>query len=211
MGEIESEQENAAMSMSPPDSPNPINSPRGNPMALASVIMGALGCLPFISGIAAIWLGVKGLRKTADPRIGGRGLAVGGIVLGLASLIISGVVTTAGLTLYYGTLAQRSLATNFMAHIGAGGAGDAAALCTADMGEPRCAALIAQTQPWGQFLRLTHKEISTHADKGRTVSDYKGVATFAAGEHALTLHMVKQGDRWLVDKAEFDPAQPVKK
>jgi prepilin-type processing-associated H-X9-DG protein len=55
--------------------------PQSNGWAIASLVSGLFGCL-FIPGIVAIVTGIIGLNNTRDPRVGGKGMAITGIVLG---------------------------------------------------------------------------------------------------------------------------------
>jgi predicted Zn finger-like uncharacterized protein/prepilin-type processing-associated H-X9-DG protein len=52
-----------------------------NGMAITSLVCGLLGCFP-LAGLAAIIFGIFGLLKTKDPRYGGKGMSITGIVLG---------------------------------------------------------------------------------------------------------------------------------
>ncbi len=64
-----------------------ISGPRqGNAMATASVVCGLLGCIPFASVLAIIF-GIIGLRKSKDPRVDRKGLAIAGIVLGSIGML----------------------------------------------------------------------------------------------------------------------------
>jgi hypothetical protein len=71
------------MAAAPLNYATPFNSPKqGNGLAIASLVCG-LGffCTP-LSALLAIILGIVSLNKTKDPRIGGKGMAIAGIVLG---------------------------------------------------------------------------------------------------------------------------------
>jgi predicted Zn finger-like uncharacterized protein/prepilin-type processing-associated H-X9-DG protein len=64
---------------------------RSNGIAIASVVCGAMGfVIPLIGGLLGIIFGIIGLRKTRDPSVGGKGLAITGLSLGAASLLLSG-------------------------------------------------------------------------------------------------------------------------
>jgi Domain of unknown function (DUF4190) len=55
--------------------------------AVASLIFGIIGCIPYLTGILAIVFGVMGIRRTRDPMSGGRGLAIAGLILGIISIV----------------------------------------------------------------------------------------------------------------------------
>ena len=64
---------------------------RTNGIAIASVVCGAMGfVIPLVGGLLGIIFGIIGLRKTRDPSVGGKGLAITGLSLGAASLFLSG-------------------------------------------------------------------------------------------------------------------------
>lgn len=63
-------------------------SPPGNTCAAWSVIAGIAGfCVPFIGGAAAVVLGIIGIVQ-ARRTMSGKGAAVTGLCLGLASILI---------------------------------------------------------------------------------------------------------------------------
>jgi len=63
-----------------------------NGMAIASLIFGIIGIVipVLIPSIIGIILGVLGLNKTKDPRVGGKGLAIAGISVSIASIFMGG-------------------------------------------------------------------------------------------------------------------------
>jgi predicted Zn finger-like uncharacterized protein/prepilin-type processing-associated H-X9-DG protein len=61
--------------------------PKTSGMAVASLVLGLIVCLP-IASLLAIIFGIIALMKTKDPRIGGKGMAVAGLVLGIVGLLL---------------------------------------------------------------------------------------------------------------------------
>src|SRR5882672_4373043 len=59
---------------------------QSNAMAITSLITGLLSCIPGV-GLLAILFGALGLSKAKDPRVGGKGLAIIGIILGVISIV----------------------------------------------------------------------------------------------------------------------------
>src|SRR2546426_4005242 len=66
--------------------PMPPQGPQSNGLAITSLIMGILSCIPGV-GLLAILFGALGMGKAKDPRVGGKGMAIVGIVLGLISIV----------------------------------------------------------------------------------------------------------------------------
>jgi len=66
---------------------------RENRIAVAGLIASNMGfVVPFAGGIVGVILGIVGLTKTRDPRIGGRGMAIAAIVVGILSIATSAAV-----------------------------------------------------------------------------------------------------------------------
>lgn len=62
----------------------------GNGWAVTSLIFGIFSfCIPLLATIVAVTAGILGLLKTKDPRVGGRGLSIAGIVLGVVGVLPS--------------------------------------------------------------------------------------------------------------------------
>jgi hypothetical protein len=93
---------------------------RTNGPAIASLVCGVLGCVPFITSLIAIGLGIIGLKKAKDPQVGGKGLAIAGLILGI--LGIGGWTLFGGgiFALIKGTETQREVARQFIKDMSAG-------------------------------------------------------------------------------------------
>ena len=75
----------AAYAANPPVAPTQTNG-----FAIASLIVGIVSfCIPVLGSLAAIVLGIVGLTRTKDPRVGCKGMAITGIVLGGLSIVIT--------------------------------------------------------------------------------------------------------------------------
>ncbi len=64
--------------------------------ALASLILGILSCLlPCITGLPAIILAILALRdiSRSQPKLGGRGIAVAGLLLGVVAIVLLGAIS----------------------------------------------------------------------------------------------------------------------
>jgi prepilin-type processing-associated H-X9-DG protein len=70
----------------------PAGPTQSNGMAIASLVCSLMFCIaPLISSIMGIIFGIIGLNKTKDPRVGGKGLAIAGIVIGGVGLLFLSV------------------------------------------------------------------------------------------------------------------------
>lgn len=59
---------------------------RTSGIAIAALVCGLLGCIPFVTSLAATILGLIGIGVTGKPNVGGRAMAVIGLLLGLLGL-----------------------------------------------------------------------------------------------------------------------------
>ncbi|PQP45453.1 DUF4190 domain-containing protein, partial [Mycolicibacterium austroafricanum] len=70
--------------------------PQGtNSLAIASLVASCVGLFCCIGSIAGIAMGVIALSQIKQTRAEGQGLAVAGIIVGVITLLISGIATVA--------------------------------------------------------------------------------------------------------------------
>ena len=127
--------------------------------AVASLICGILGCVPLITGLLAVILGIVGLKKTKDPRYSGRGMAIAGLILGLISLVVWGVIAGGGAMggwmAYSYTKAEREVAKQFAADLAAGNVDAAQARCTSRVKREELVEAAKKMKGWGTFQDTT--------------------------------------------------------
>ena len=179
--------------------------PRVNGWAVTSLISGLAGCVPYVTGLLAIITGIVGLKKANDPRYSsGRGLAIGGIVLGSLSLVFWLFFSTVFIGIFSATGQPRKLAQEFV-KITSSGAVDAAMEHASPMlGRERVEQLSQQMQEWGAYQDVTSYSSSINVEGGITTCDLKGTATFVNEEHPFAMTLVKEGDAWKVSVLEFE-------
>jgi prepilin-type processing-associated H-X9-DG protein len=74
----------------PPQPQQHVGPQQSNGLAVGSLVMGIVGfIIPVIGGLVAIVLGILGLTKTKDPRVGGKGMAIAGIIIGAVSMVVT--------------------------------------------------------------------------------------------------------------------------
>src|SRR3954447_18185664 len=60
--------------------------PKTSGAAIASLVCGILGCIPFITSLLAVILGIVGIKQTSNPQLTGRPLPIIGLLLGLLGI-----------------------------------------------------------------------------------------------------------------------------
>ncbi|HEV2294964.1 MAG TPA: DUF4190 domain-containing protein [Tepidisphaeraceae bacterium] len=175
-----------------------------NGWAIASLVSGLLGCVPYAMGVIALVTGIIGLKKTSDPRYTGRGMAIGGIVLGALSLVFWLFFSTMIFGLFKAAGQPRQLAQDFV-KMTSEGAIDAAMQHAAPNVEPaEMERLAAQMQEWGACQDVTSYSSSIKVAGGLTTCEVQGTATFADAERPFAMTLIKQGDAWKVSRLVFD-------
>lgn len=151
--------------------------------AVASLIFGILGCIPFVTGLLAIVLGIVGMRTTKDPKYTGRGMAVAGLILGIISLLLWGIVGgTAGFggwMAYQYTKPAREAARAFAADLAAGNIDAAQARCTSQVTREQLQAASDKMKAWGTFQDTTMPVGSRQTVNGVEEAVVMGAASFS--------------------------------
>lgn len=176
-------------------SPPPGGAARTNGAAIASLVFGLLGCIPLLGSLLAVVFGFVGVRKARDPQVGGKGLAIAGIILGLLWLGIYAAFGGTILAVVRGTAAERETAKAFVTDLAAGNV-DAIAARNGDA-MPRDA-----IQGFSDDVRLNGplNDVTTASfNYSGGVCTVSGVATFGQAQKVFEVDMVERGeDQWKV-------------
>jgi len=155
--------------------------PKTSGAAIASLVCGILGCIPFLTSILAVILGIVGIKQTGNPQRTGRGLAIAGLLLGL--LGIAGWTIGGGLGILGWSAAKKQLALQAKPCLEAISAGDyAKAQSYSTMTPEKMTELHDQMQPWGALNDVSMSGFNTQKNMGKpNTLTIKGTATFATG------------------------------
>lgn len=196
----------APMGMPRPNQPAyPQPASRTNGWAVVSLSAGLLGCVPYATGFIAVVAGIIGLTKARDPRYPtGRGMAVGGLVLGALSLLFWLFLSSTFVGLFNAAGQQGKLAQEFVQMIAAGAIDPALERATPTFGRGRIEQLSTQMAEWGTLVDVTSHNNSIDVTGGITTCDVAGTASFPNGEHPFTMTLIKTGDAWQVSAVEFE-------
>ena len=128
---------------------------RTNGMAIGSLVCGLLFCVPFVTGLAAIVLGFFGIKRANEPQVGGKGLAVTGLVLGVLSVGMWSLFGGAIIKLFKATEAERTVAKQFITDVAAGKTDAALAQTDGTITREEIQALEKTFQSWGPLTEVT--------------------------------------------------------
>ena len=181
---------------------------RGNGAAVTSLIMGIVFCVPFLTSFLAIVFGLVGWRKTRDPQVGGKGMAIAGLLLGLVGLLAwSGIFAAGGYGLYalykYGEPA-RNASRQFAIDLSAGNIDAAKAQTTGRIKREDLVNAADSLKGLGTVQDTTLIPSVYRNLNGVTTIDVGGAANFANKKSIpYVVHLVKEGDTFKVDGFVF--------
>jgi hypothetical protein len=184
----------------------PKPSPRTSGAAIASLVCGLFGCIPFVTGLAALILGIVGIKRTKDPMVTGRGMAIAGLVLGGLSIagwaIFAASLPIALVVLSKTSEPARLTAEQFARDLSEGKIDAALASSAEGMDRAKLEALAERMKPWGTFRSLGITSYNIKETSGTVEFTFGGVATFANETKSCTTTLHKVGVTYKVD--EFD-------
>jgi hypothetical protein len=191
----------------------PVGSPfppptRTNGLALASLIFSIAGfCVLFLGGLVGLILGILGLQKSRDPNVGGRGMAVTGIILGLLSFLTSFIIVGG---IYYGVHAAikaseppRLAARQFVQDLSSGDPATASKEATGSLTAAELNTLGDKLHTLGAFKDMTSSQININDNNGVTTCTLHGTAEFAKGNQTYDITLTRVGGVWKVSQATF--------
>lgn len=148
--------------------------------AIASLICGILGCIPVITSLLAIILGFVGISATGKPGVSGRGLAIGGLILGIVGLLGWGI---GGYGMYWGVGKLQQLAGDgvkqFLQPIIEGDLSKA--MTETSMNQAEVAALREKIAEWGTLsnVKMSLNGMNAQNVNGQSHIVMRGTATFS--------------------------------
>lgn len=170
--------------------------------AVASLVFGVLICIPFVTGLCAVIVGIFGVRDTGKAGKNGRVFAVCGTVLGGINILI-----WAGFLAFIISASQvpRAVLHGFAAHVVAGDMLAAASDCDGTISTSDLDSLHSTMATWGSFSGLTCTSIKLQSTAGGEVCELSGIAGFSTGRHTFHAEIMKDstGD-WKVHTFRID-------
>ena len=170
--------------------------------AIASLVFGILGCVPFITGLLAVILGIVGIGKTKDPRYSGRGLAIAGLILGLLSIVLWGIFGGGAYAFYAYGKPAREASNQFLRDLSVANIEAAQAKSTSTLTRQQLQAAADKIKPWGVLQDTTLPVMAMNKTAGSETFEIGGWATFPNTQGQPVpyfVHMVKQGGEFKVD------------
>jgi hypothetical protein len=181
-----------------------VNPSRISKSALFSLIFGILGCIPFVTSILAIVLGIIGFFAAGKPGMRGRWMAVVGILLAVISI---GLWSTVGIALVWragGAVVTVVTAPghgvrDFIRAVDSGDEAGARNLCVMNEADFTAARTLIKAQ--GGFVDSTFNEVDLTNDEGHV----SGSGEFKGGTRQISGDVVKIDGKWKVKSLTIMP------
>ena len=172
--------------------------PRGNGAAVASLVFGILGCVPEVTGLLAIVLGVIGLRRARRPGTGGKGLAAAGLALGIASVVLWSVTLTIVGIAWSESAPARAVARQYLADFGRHDVDAILAASTPSVTRPQVEALSDRMRGLGAFQDAHFNGVYFNYNNGSPQWTLNGQAWYTKGPAVFNIRVIRLGDDWKV-------------
>lgn len=172
--------------------------------AITSLICGILGCIPFVTSLIAIITGFIGIKSTSRPNVGGRGLAITGLILGFIGII----GWTAG-TFFFVKVGKEAYAAitsgqQFTTDVMNGNFANAAQYTTSSLTQKDLENLRDQMKDWGSLTDMQIAGVDRSATLGGNSLTVNGKATFAtAGQKDFSLVLTEENGKLKIAGVEF--------
>ncbi len=165
--------------------------------ALAGFACGVFLIVPFGAGIAAVVLGMMGLRETREAWVRGRRLAVAAIALGLVNVVCWG-----GYAEFITRISApgRSVAHRFVTELSEGRTSDARGDCAGSISETRLRAAADQLKLWGGAKSVAVLYVNSDTTGGSTTGSVRGSIHTPGGEHTFQLQTVGDDGVWKISE-----------
>jgi hypothetical protein len=158
--------------------------------AAASLVCGVFLIVPYLAGVAAIALGIVGIRQVNLWGMRGRAMARGGLLLGFLNLL--------GWTGYFWLIGHlsgpgRSVAREFIFDLNNSSTAAARQICLPGVQDEKIAAAEGQIKSWGGVSSVAVLSIATGNDaEGTNTASVRGALWTPSGQHLFQLDTINQ-------------------
>ena len=174
--------------------------------AILSLIAGLLFCVPLLTSLAAVVTGVVGLRATRRPDVGGRGLAIAGLILGLFGLGFWGLIGVGAYALYLGSGPARQFTRDYVRDVTSGEIDSAAAASQPDQISRDDLNDLHRylSDHGGAYHGLSFNRISGQNMSGVVRWELGGTASFDSGPAAFSCEVVSTTSGYRMRQLHFN-------
>lgn len=198
------------------DESDPSNPYKGHPpivprqtsgLAIASLVCGLVFCVPMITSTLAVVFGFAGIRKTRDPYVGGRGMAISGLILGLVGigfwLVAGSVFYLAYQTFDAERVEAEAVASQVFKDLSEQKVDAALGHCGPGVTRAALEAAAASFKDSGPFNELVSQPRSFNVEEGQFRFAFEGTAMFSRDRRRFFASMAKDGAAYKVERLDL--------
>ena len=174
-----------------------------NGIAIASLICGVLSCIPVIN-LAAIVLGIIGIRKSSKPQGSGKGMAIAGLILGVIGVLGWAGCGVTSYMVYRSSAEPRAFATAFAQDLADGKVDAAAAKCAPSVSKDSLTEASSSLQALGPMTSTFMMGVQGEWKNGQQNWEIGGALSFGQTAKKYQVTLQKQGDTYKVVKFSID-------
>ncbi len=172
--------------------------PRGaNGWAVASLVCGLILCVPLLTGVAAAITGVLGLRRSREVGGRGRGLAIAGLILAGANVLLWAAIAAGGLVVYRNSVPVRATARQFALDLAAGNTAAAGAKAPS-LTPAALKAAAGYLKPFGTPTAVSFTSVRANSVNGVTDWTLAGTLTYPTRTVTYTARLRAAGAGYVV-------------
>jgi hypothetical protein len=171
-----------------------------NVYSVISLICGLAMCIPIATGLAAIILGIMGIRRSRDPRFGGRSMAVAGLILGILSVLGWIIISAIAYTGYQRVRPGLELTDAYLQDLASGDVAAANARSAENLSSQQIAQLSAQVQELGPSRGFSPSNFAYHSDQAGERWQFIGRARFGETDRPVTITIIRVDGQWKVSQ-----------
>lgn len=172
---------------------SPAARPQTSWAAVTSLVCGILLCIPILTSLIAVATGFLGIRQTRDANVGGRGMAIAGLVLGIAGLLGWSAFGGGMLMLYRNSEQPRQVAEQWIADLAAGNLTAATAVSDPAMPPGDLMTAADYLGEKGTLKDVSFTQLNARSNGGTTTWTLGGTAHLSREPVAFEIVLLKTG------------------
>lgn len=182
----------------------PMVPPQTSGAAIASLVFGLLFCLPMIHSVLAVGFGFAGIRRTRNPYIGGRGMAISGLILGVVGTGFWLVAFSGFYVLMQSVIAEQtraaSVADGFFKDLSEGKIDAALARRVPGSDRAQLVAAAESLKAAGPFNEIIGQLRPIPLENGEFRWTIDGQAEFSRDTKRFRMSLSRDGDEYKIDQ-----------
>jgi len=171
--------------------------------SITSLVCGLIFCIPFVTGIVAVITGFVGISVTGNPGVRGRGMAIAGLILGILSLGLWGLIGFGAFNVFHGSAPARLFAQSYIADLAAERLDQCQQNSSPSITPQILQADYVQLKGWGSFQGAVVFPFARTEQNGVTTFHMMGTCVFSGKQQRVQLSVTDSSGVLKVDSFQW--------